>query len=161
MFGNQVLVDPLGGQVYLHEHGPKGGDEINLLEPGNNYGWPATTHGYDYSGAKVSPYTVLPFVTEPIKVWVPSIAPSGFAVYRGQQFPGWNGSLLVGALVDKEVRRVSLNAAGEAQEEAVFAEIGERIPDFEAPDQHGNLVSLSDVMGPGGAMVIFIRSADW
>ena len=138
-----LALDPATGTVFLHEHGPRGGDEINILEPGSNYGWPATTHGVDYSGARVSPFTSLPSVTEPIKVWVPSIAPSGLAVYRGAQFPAWEGSLLVGALVDKEVRRVSLTERGETQEEALFAEIGERIRDVRVgPD--GAVYLLTD-----------------
>lgn len=138
-----IVVDEDSGAIYLHEHGPKGGDEINVLTPGSNYGWPAVTYGDDYSGAKVSPFTSLPGMTEPVTVWVPSIAPSGFAVYRGDVFPAWAGSLLVGALVDKEVRRVSLDDAGGSEEEALLGEQEARIRDVRVgPD--GAVYVLTD-----------------
>jgi glucose/arabinose dehydrogenase len=124
-----LAVDSRTGTVYLHEHGPQGGDEVNVLEPGENYGWPAITYGLDYSGAYVSPFTEHPGMTQPIKYWVPSIAPSGFAVYRGGMFPELDGDLLVGALVDREVRRLSVAANGTLEEEALFSEIGSRIRD--------------------------------
>jgi glucose/arabinose dehydrogenase len=127
--------DPDSGRIYLHEHGPRGGDELNLLEPGRNYGWPAITYGMDYSGAYVSPFTRADGMEQPLTYWVPSIAPSGLAVYRGEEFPAFRGSLLVGALVDREVRRVTLNADGSTSEEALFSELGERIRDVRvAPD---------------------------
>jgi len=124
-----LTVDPLTGTVYLHEHGPKGGDEINVLEPGNNYGWPAATYGDDYSGAKVTPFVELPGMSAPVKVWVQTIAPSGLAIYRGSQFPRFDGSLLVGALVVREIRLISFNADG-VSEETVFPEIHARIRDI-------------------------------
>ena len=65
--------------IYLHEHGPKGGDEINIIKAGKNYGWPVVTHGFNYSGAIISPYKTLDGFIDPIKVWIPSVAPSGMA----------------------------------------------------------------------------------
>lgn len=124
-----LALDARTGTVYLHEHGPRGGDEVNVLVPGSNYGWPAITYGLDYSGAYVSPFTEHPGMTQPIKYWVPSIAPSGLAVYRGDMFPELDGDLLVGALVDREVRRLSAAANGALIEEALFSEIGSRIRD--------------------------------
>lgn len=130
-----LVLDPESGKVYLHEHGPRGGDEINLIEPGKNYGWPAITYGMDYSGAYVSPFTEHPGMEQPLKHWVPSIGPSGLAIYHGDQFPEWRGSLLVGALVDREVRRVTLNPDGSTSEEALFSELSERIRDVRvSPD---------------------------
>jgi glucose/arabinose dehydrogenase len=130
-----LILDERSGKVYLHEHGPRGGDEINLIEPGKNYGWPAITFGVDYSGAYVSPFTAHPGMEQPLKYWVPSIAPSGFALYDGDRFPQWQGSFLVGALVDREVRRVTLNANGTTSEEALFSELDERIRDVRvSPD---------------------------
>ncbi len=138
-----LAVDPASGAVYLHEHGPRGGDEINLLAAGSNYGWPAVTFGIDYSGAHVSPFTEWPGMTPPLHYWVPSIAASGLVVYRGSEFPAWEGSLLVGALVDQEVRRVTRAADGAVAEEALFSEIGERIRDVRvAPD--GAIVVVTD-----------------
>ncbi len=151
-----LAVDPANGAIYLHEHGPRGGDEINVLQPGSNYGWPAATFGLDYSGAKVSPFTQLPDMQAPLKVWVPSIAPSGLAVYRGEQFPEWQGSLFVGALVDQEVRRVSFDDDG-LHEEAVFPEISARIRDIRTtPD--GALLIVTD--GSPGAVYRISQSAE-
>lgn len=124
-----LAVDTATGTVYQHEHGPKGGDEINRLTPGSNYGWPAVTYGDDYSGATISPFTELPGMTPPLLVWVPSIAPSGLAVYRGSQFPDLNGQLLVGALVDREVRAVDLQT-DPPEETRLFPEISERVRDI-------------------------------
>jgi glucose/arabinose dehydrogenase len=122
-----LAVDPRTGDVYQHEHGPRGGDELNLLQPGRNYGWPAATFGIDYSGARVSPYTELPGMEAPLKYWVPSIAPSGLAIYTADRFPQWQGSLFVGALVDREVRRLTLADGAVVGEEALFSELGARI----------------------------------
>lgn len=118
------------GTVYLHEHGPKGGDEVNLLRAGENYGWPLATHGVDYSGAYVSPFSELPGMTAPLHVWSPSIAPSGMAWYDGEQFPDWRGKLLVGALVDKEVRLLTLQDGQITGESALFTELDARIRDI-------------------------------
>lgn len=141
-----LIRDERTGAIYLHEHGPRGGDEINLISPGNNYGWPAITYGLDYSGAYVSPFTEHPGMEQPLKYWVPSIAPSGFAIYYGDQFPQWQGSLLVGALVDQEVRRVTIQADGTTSEETLFDEIGERIRDVR--------------VGPEGAIYISTDSGN-
>lgn len=115
--------------IYLHEHGPRGGDELNALVPGTNYGWPAITYGVDYSGAYVSPFTEAPGMAQPLKYWVPSIAPSGMAWYGGSTFQAWRGDLFLGALVDREVRRLDMENGRVAAEESLFAELGERIRD--------------------------------
>jgi aldose sugar dehydrogenase len=138
-----LAVDPQTGAVYQHEHGPRGGDELNRLLPGRNYGWPAVTFGLDYTGAHVSPYTELPDMEPPLKYWVPSIAPSGLAIYQGEAFPDWRGSLFVGALVDREVRRLTLADGTVVGEERLFGELGERIRNVRVgPD--GNLYLLTD-----------------
>jgi glucose/arabinose dehydrogenase len=122
-------LDEATGTVYLHEHGPRGGDEINVIAPGNNYGWPAITYGVDYSGAYVSPFTEAPSMTQPLLYWVPSIAPSGMALYAGEHFPKWQGDLFIGALVDMEVRRVDLNNGEVVGQESLFTELDARIRD--------------------------------
>tara|TARA_R110000868_G_scaffold11644_6_gene56990 strand:+ start:82211 stop:83308 length:1098 start_codon:yes stop_codon:yes gene_type:complete len=101
-----IVVDPATGIVYSNEHGPRGGDEINILIEGRNYGWPIATHGVDYTGALVSPYSSYPGMEEPLLYWVPSIAPSSMAIYHGTMFPDWDGDLLVTALIhgDADVR---------------------------------------------------------
>ncbi|HEY5644352.1 MAG TPA: PQQ-dependent sugar dehydrogenase [Pseudomonadales bacterium] len=145
-----LVLDPVSGRVYQHEHGPRGGDELNVIEPGVNYGWPAITYGLDYSGAYVSPFTEHPEMAQPAKYWVPSIAPSGLAIYYGAQFPEWNGSLLVGALVDREVRRLTLKDKGIIEEEALFTEIGSRIRDVRVAAD-GSIYLLTD--GEGGRII--------
>jgi glucose/arabinose dehydrogenase len=131
-----LAYDPVRNQVFAHEHGPRGGDEVNIIERGGNYGWPVATKGMDYSGATISPYKSYPGMKDGLVVWVPSIAPSGLAVYRGAMFPEWQGDLLVGALVDREVRRVRLAPDGRVLgQESLFRQVGERIRDVRvAPD---------------------------
>jgi len=129
--------------IYTHEHGPKGGDEVNIIESGRNYGWPATSFGVNYSGAIITPYTQATGVTDPIHYWVPSIAPSGLVYYTGSAFPQWQGSLFVGALVDQELRRIVLENGEVAKEEIMFGEVGARIRDVRANSQ-GHLYILTD-----------------
>ena len=138
-----LAIDPATGAVWLHEHGPRGGDEVNLLEPGRNYGWPAITYGVDYSGARISPYTEYEGMEQPVTYWDPSIAPSGLTVYRGSAFPDWEGNLFVGALKDREVRRLVIANGEVIEEETLFSELGERIRDVRSgPD--GFLYLLTD-----------------
>ncbi len=125
----QGLVTSASGVVWLHEHGPRGGDELNRIESGVNYGWPAITYGVDYSGAVISPYTKWEGMAQPEHYWVPSIAPSGLALYEGDQFPEWKGDLLVGALVNREVRRLDLSGGKVVGEEKLFSELAARIRD--------------------------------
>jgi glucose/arabinose dehydrogenase len=130
-----LALDTASGTVYMHEHGPRGGDEVNRVEPGLNYGWPAVTRGLDYSGAYVSPFTEHPDMADALITWVPSIAPSGLLVYDGDAFPAWQGSLFVGALVDKEVRRLELDDGAVVSEEVLFPELDMRIRDIrQGPD---------------------------
>ena len=138
-----IVLHPSSGVVYLHEHGPRGGDELNELEAGVNYGWPAITWGVDYNYARVTPYTSLPGMRQPVVVWTPSIAPSGMTVVRGDLFPEWAGDLLVTTLVEKSVRRIDLDGGRIVGQERLFDEIGERLRDIRAgPD--GALYVLTD-----------------
>ena len=105
--------DPETGAIWEHEHGPRGGDELNILTPGENYGWPIATKGVDYQGARISPRESDPRFIDPVRSWTPSIAPSGLAVYRGDVFPEWDGDLLVGGLASGDLRRVSPDGAEE------------------------------------------------
>lgn len=125
----QGLAVDSAGNIWLHEHGPRGGDELNRIGAGNNYGWPAITFGVDYSGATISPYTEWEGMTQPVHYWVPSIAPSGLSLYDGDLFPGWKGDLFVGALVDREVRRLRIDGDKVEVEEALFSELDARIRD--------------------------------
>lgn len=139
-----LFFDPVEDALYAHEHGARGGDEVNRIAPGNNYGWPAITHGVDYSGAQISPYTALPGMEQPLLHWTPSIAPSGLTRYRGDAFPAWQGSFFVGALADRAVHRLTVSADGQLRDvERMFAELGARIRDVRSgPD--GALYLLTD-----------------
>lgn len=122
-----LVFDTVTGQLISHEHGPRGGDEINIIEPGANYGWPVATDGLDYTWARVSPFTDYPGTVAPVLHWTPSIAPSGLAVYHGDQFPAWQGRLFVGALADRAVYRVSGDGAEQVR---MLGERDERFRDI-------------------------------
>jgi glucose/arabinose dehydrogenase len=107
-----LIFDAQSGLLYETEHGPRGGDELNIIVAHKNYGWPVITYGMDYSGAYVSPYTQRPGLEQPVIYWTPSIAPSGLAMYRGEKFPAWKGDLFVGALAFRHLRRVHLDERG-------------------------------------------------
>ena len=124
-----LTYDDAGERLIAHEHGPRGGDEINVIEPGANYGWPVATHGLDYTWARVTPYTDYPGTEQPRLHWTPSIAPSGMTLYTGDRFPQWRGDLLVGGLVTRAVHRVELDPGDAIDRERLFGEPGERIRD--------------------------------
>jgi len=131
-----LIFDAQSGRLYETEHGPRGGDELNIIVAGRNYGWPVITYGMDYSGAYVSPYTQRPGLEQPVIYWTPSIAPSGLAMYRGDKFPAWQGDLFVGALAFRHLRRVHLDARGDVvDQEQLLNNLNWRIRDVRsAPD---------------------------
>lgn len=102
-----AAIHPKTGELWIHEHGPKGGDEINIPQPGKNYGWPKASYGSHYNLMPIKDEHAEQGFEEPIYYWTPSIAPSGMAFYTGNQFPGWRGNLFVGALVGRHVSRLS------------------------------------------------------
>lgn len=125
-----LAVDPERGVIWEHEHGPRGGDEINIIEAGANYGWPIASYGIDYNGAKITPFTQYQDTKQPFKYWTPSIAPSGLAVYRGDLFPEWDGDLLIGAMsssAGEALHRVVIEDMQEVREERYL--LGNRIRD--------------------------------
>ncbi|MFC4729719.1 PQQ-dependent sugar dehydrogenase [Coralloluteibacterium thermophilus] len=141
----QALVyDPATQRIYSHEHGPRGGDELNVLQPGGNYGWPLVSEGRDYSRALITPFTRMPGMIDPLLVWTPSIAPAGMALYDGDLFPQWRGDLFVAALAEKTIRRVSMSEDGTpGEQEIMLADLGERMRDVRVgPD--GALYVLTD-----------------
>jgi len=146
----QGLIITDAGLVYMNEHGPQGGDEINFIQAGKNYGWPVITYGLDYSGARISPFTEMAGMEQPVKYWVPSIAPASLELYTGSLFAAWQGDFLVSGLVPGDVRRVDMENGVAVGEEILFAEIGSRIRDVKmAPD--GSLYILTD--GEGGMVM--------
>ncbi len=139
---------PDSGRVYANEHGARGGDELNLIEAGSNYGWPEVTYSMEYWGPRISDKTQAQGMVDPLVVWTPSKAPSGLAVYTGDRFPGWRGDLLSGALKFREIRRLSVDGERVAREERL--DIGERVRDVRmGPD--GELYVLTDE--PNGALL--------
>jgi aldose sugar dehydrogenase len=116
------------GRLYAHEHGPRGGDEINLIQPGRNYGWPVITYGIDYGFGTLTPFTEMPGMEQPLVMWKPSIAPGGMVRYDADLFPQWRGNVFVAALAEESVRRVVMHDDGSfGEQEALFLELGWRM----------------------------------
>ncbi|MCK7551254.1 PQQ-dependent sugar dehydrogenase [Marinobacter goseongensis] len=149
-YGNRniqgMTIHPETGEIWSNEHGPRGGDEINIIRAGNNYGWPTVTYGIDYSGATISNKTTMEGVTDPLHYWDPSIAPSGMAFYTGEQFPEWQGDLFVGALKMRKLVRLRIEDEKVIEEEDLLTDLGERIRDVR--------------MGPDGALWLLTDSSD-
>lgn len=111
-----LVFDEARNLLWAHEHGPKGGDELNLLEAGANYGWPAITYGINYDGTVITDQTKAPGLKQPVWKWVPSIAPSGMALVQTESFPAWQGDLLIGAMngpKGQKIVRIDLDPDGE------------------------------------------------
>ena len=118
------------GQLWMHEHGPQGGDEVNRPQPGKNYGWPVITYGEEYGGGKIGEGTHKTGMEQPLHRWVPSIAPSGMAFVTGDRYgAGWKGSLLVGGLKSRSLVRLEIKDGQVATEQRLFASKGDRIRD--------------------------------
>jgi glucose/arabinose dehydrogenase len=125
-----AAIHPQSGKLWEHEHGARGGDEVNVPQAGKNYGWPVISHGVNYDGTPVgSGKSAMPEMEQPIKYWVPSIAPSGMAFITGDRFPAWKGSLLVGALAGQMLVRLSLDGETVTGEERLLQGLRERIRD--------------------------------
>ena len=133
--GQGLTLRKSDGTIWMHEHGPKGGDEVNILdEPGANYGWPAITYGIDYSGAMISKYTSATGMKQPVTYWVPSIAPCGMSFYNADKFKNWKDDLFVGALRGSHIRRLRLKGLKVVEQEQLIQGYG-RIRDIsEGPD---------------------------
>jgi glucose/arabinose dehydrogenase len=130
-----LAIHPETGIPWLHEHGARGGDEVNVVRPGVNYGWPVVTYGIDYSGAPIGEGTHKDGMAQPIHYWVPSIAPSGMAFYDGEAFPEWRGDLFVGALRSQLLARLELEGEQVVAEERLLEGAIGRIRDVEVgPD---------------------------
>ena len=125
------------------EHGPRGGDEVNIIDKGKNYGWPVIGYGVDYNGAVIHVGPQKAGMEQPLHYWVPSIAPSGMAFYTGELFPAWKGSLFIGALKAEMLVRLALDGAKVTREERLLQGLNERIRDVrQGPD--GALWLLTD-----------------
>ncbi|MCW5657816.1 MAG: PQQ-dependent sugar dehydrogenase [Burkholderiaceae bacterium] len=131
-----AALHPATGELWTHEHGPQGGDEVNVAEAGKNYGWPLLTYGRNYGiGTRIGEEGPKPGYEQPLKVWVPSIAPSGMAFLTSDRYPGWKGSLFVGALRAQMLARLTLDGRKVTGEERLLADLNERIRDVrQGPD---------------------------
>jgi glucose/arabinose dehydrogenase len=138
-----AAIHPKTGALWTHEHGPQGGDEINIVRRGRNYGWPVITYGVNYGiGTKIGEGTSKPGMEQPIHYWVPSIAPSGMAFYTGDKFPRWQGDLFVGALKDQMLVRLRLDGDRVVKEERMLKGVLGRIRDVRVgPDGYVYLLT--------------------
>lgn len=140
-----ATLNPWTGKLWIHEHGPRGGDEINVPLAGKNYGWPIITYGINYSGQQIpeSTGTSAPKMEQPKHYWVPSIAPSGMAFYDGNKNSAWYGNLFVGGLAAQQLVRLEVSGETITKEERLLGELNYRIRDVRAgPD--GGLYVLTD-----------------
>jgi glucose/arabinose dehydrogenase len=122
------------GRLWELEHGPRGGDELNLIEPGKNYGWPLVSYGVNYNGTPIPSPDTRPDLAKPVIYWNPVIAPGNLAFYRGSMFPQWQGSALIGGMGSQTLNRITFDANGGATPAERWA-VGHRVRDVEvAPD---------------------------
>lgn len=134
---------PATGEIWVTEHGPQGGDELNRLQPGENYGWPVVTYGEEYGGGKIGEGTEKDGMTQPTYYYVPSIATGGLAFYQGRQFPTWNGDAFITALRGLHLNRLSFAPDGQVTEHRLLSDLDLRARDVkQGPD--GNLYLLSE-----------------
>jgi len=139
-----AVLHPASGRLWTHEHGPQGGDEINLPEAGVNYGWPVITHGVNYgTGTTIGEGSEKPGMAQPLYYWVPSIAPSGMAFYEGQRFPAWQGNLFVGSLKFRLLVRLEIEDGQVVHEERMLQDELGRIRDVRM-GPHGLIYLLTD-----------------
>ena len=138
-----ITIHPETGEVWAMEHGPKGGDEVNLLSKGANYGWPVITYGIDYSGDIISDKTHMDGMEQPVLYWDPSIAPSGMTFYQGDLFPQWNGDLLVGSLKFTHLRRIEMDGGKPGEQHEYVRDNQARIRDVEV-GPNGAIYLLTD-----------------
>lgn len=144
-----LTVDPASGRVWATEHGSRGGDELNLVQAGQNYGWPVVTHSREYSGGIISEAKSQPGMVDPKRVWDSTLAPSGLMVYSGDRFPAWRGDLFAGGLVSQDIRRIDLDEAGNIGNEQIIS-IGQRVRDVRQTSD-GLIYILTDA--PNGQLL--------
>jgi glucose/arabinose dehydrogenase len=139
-----AALHPATGELWTHEHGPRGGDELNRTLAGRNYGWPTVSYGIEYSGGKISDSPTAPGIEPPVHHWVPSIATSGLLFYTGDRFPKWRGSAFVGGLASKQVARLEMDGDRVVSEERLLeGVVDQRVRDVEqGPD--GFIYLLTD-----------------
>ena len=139
-----AALHPGTGELWINEHGPKGGDELNRTLAGLNYGWPIVSHGVEYSGAKISDSPTAPGIEPPVHYWVPSIATSGLLFYTGDRFPGWRGNAFVGGLKSEHLSRLEMDGNKVVHEEVLLRGVlDQRVRDV-AQGPEGFIYLLTD-----------------
>ena len=137
-YGNRnpqgMAIHPVTGEIWTHEHGPMGGDEINIVRKGTNYGWPEATYGKNYSGTTITEFTSKPGMADPLHYWVPSIAPCGMSFVTSDMYESWKGNLLVGSLKFSYVARLELDGNKVTHEEKLISNIGRVRAITQGPD---------------------------
>lgn len=145
--GQGLAIDPATGDVWYTEHGPQGGDELNLLQPGKNYGWPVVGYGVNYrTGSAIHEATMAEGMENPVHVWIPSIAASGLVVYTGDKFPEWRGNIFSGGLAGQQVVRLTMDGRRVMNQEQLFQREG-RIRDVEQGLDGYIYVAIEDSRG--------------
>jgi len=140
-----LVMHPTNGTIWAHEHGPQGGDELNIVEKGKNYGWPLITYGIDYDNSIISDKTEAPGMEQPVIYWKPSIAPCGMTFVTSNKFKDWNGDLLVGSLKFQNLEHLVVNNNKVVKKEIIFDKIG-RVRDVkQGPD--GNIYVVAESTG--------------
>ncbi|MFP6826319.1 MAG: PQQ-dependent sugar dehydrogenase [Pseudohongiellaceae bacterium] len=147
-----LMLHPQTGELWQHENGPNGGDEVNILAPGRNYGWPEISFGRNYSGDRITEHPTREGMESPLLVWLPAIAAAGMAVYTGDRFPAWKGNLFVGSLRQGGIpgtghlQRIVFNErTEELRRESMLAELRQRIREVrEGPDGLLYLLTAED-----------------
>lgn len=140
-----MVYDPATDRIWAAEHGPKGGDELNLIQKGKNYGWPKTSYGINYDGTILTEFKELPGIENPVRYWVPSIGPCGITIVNSPKYPQWKGNILVGALAFRHVARVQLDGTKYVTEERLLDGKGRVRHVAQSPD--GFLYVITE--GPG------------
>jgi glucose/arabinose dehydrogenase len=138
-------MDPRDGAIYSTEHGPRGGDELNLIQPGRNYGWPVITYGMNYNGTPMVAITEKEGMEQPLVHWTPSIAACGLDIVTGDRFPKWQHDLLAGGLAQQEVRRIRVTDGKVVAQEIILKNIG-RVRDV--------------AVGPDGLVYVILNDPD-
>jgi glucose/arabinose dehydrogenase len=161
-YGNRnpqgLAVDPRNGTLWETEHGPRGGDELNLIKRGANYGWPIVTHGINYDGTPISKLTEKKGLESPVINWTPSIAVSPIGFYTGDRFPRWKNNFFVGSLGQQKFLRMEINARNEiVHQEELFKGLG-RVRDIKTGPDGFLYVSLEIVGAPG--RIVRLRPLD-
>jgi aldose sugar dehydrogenase len=153
-----AVLHPDTGQLWTVEHGAKGGDELNTPLAGRNYGWPIITYGKNYNGAKIGDGTAKLGMEQPLHYWDPSIAPSGMIFITSDAYPGWKGSLLVGALAGAHIARLTLDGTKVVSEEMLFDGFARFRDVVQGPD--GRIYTLTDDSAPDGGLFVIATQGD-